>query len=104
MNSLLANKNNLKLTSVDDAMELISSGLPGCVFTLDDLGENFFDLRNGIAGEVFQKLVNYNFRTAIVFPPSHTLGIRITELVRDHTHHPCIRFFESEEDAIGWLS
>ena len=103
MSNLLAEKNNLKLCNVDDAMHVLASGLPCCIFTLDDLCADFFNLSNRIAGEVFQKFVNYNFRVAFIIPPDHTLGKRVTELMRDHARHNCIRFFETIEQAERWL-
>ncbi|MET8147253.1 DUF4180 domain-containing protein [Actinoplanes sp. NPDC049668] len=57
------------LTGVQDALDLI-----GAAFTHSDvvalpasrLGDDFFELRTGLAGEVMQKFVNYQIRLAIV--------------------------------------
>jgi len=100
--SRLAKDHGLRLDSVDDAMVLIASGVRRCVFTLDDLGDHFFDLRNQVAGTVFQKLINYRCEVAIVVPRNHQLGERITELAREHRSHPVVRFFSSIEDAQRW--
>lgn len=101
---LLARDNGLKLLSADDAIDVISSGLPGCVFATSDLSPEFFDLSNGIVGAVFQKFINYGFRVAFVLPHDHGLGDRITELAREHARHPCVRFVTSQEEAFAWLS
>ena len=103
MSNLLAKENNLKLRNLDDAMDILASGLPGCIFTLDDLSNDFFHLSNRVAGEVFQKFVNYNFKAAFILPSNHALGERVTELARDHARHNCIRFFETIEQADMWL-
>lgn len=103
MSSLLAKDSNLKLHSERDALDVIASGLPGCIFTPDELHPEFFDLRNRIAGEVFQKLINYGFPIAIVISDDHGYGERVTELVRDHRRHPSIRFFTTIEAARAWL-
>ncbi len=103
MENLRAKTHNLKLQNVNDAMDIIGSGLPGCIFTQEDIDPNFFDLKNRIAGEVFQKLTTYNFPIAIVLPDDHGLGERITELIRDHKNHNCVRFFTSIEQAESWL-
>lgn len=100
--SRLAREHGLRLARPDDALLLISSGVRRCVFTLDDLAEDFFDLRNRVAGEVFQKLVNYQCQVAIVVPQDHGLGERVTELAREHAEHPVIRFFPTVEAALGW--
>ena len=104
MISLLAKENGLVLLSTNDALDVLSSGLPGCIFTPGDVHPEFFDLQNGIAGDIFQKFINYGFRVAFVTPPEHGYGERITELMRDHRNHPCVRFFTSIEDATRWLT
>ena len=100
--SRLARDHGLRLDSVEDAMSVISSGVNRCVFTLGDLSADFFDLRTRLAGEVFQKLVNYRCRIAIVVPPDHELGPRVTELTREHASHPTIRFFPTLKAALEW--
>lgn len=101
--SLMAKDHHLYLGSAADALDAIGSGLPGCIFTESDLSPDFFDLRNGIAGEVFQKFVNYGFRVAFIVPHRHPYSERITELIRDHRNHASIRFFETTEAAEKWL-
>lgn len=101
--SLMAEDHGLYLETVADALDVIGSGLPSCIFTESEVCPNFFDLRNGIAGEVFQKFVNYNFRVAFIIPSEHRHGTRVSELIRDHKRHSSVRFFESVEDAVSWL-
>jgi len=103
VHSLKGSETGLRLYTEDDVLGLVGSGLPACIFGVDDLHPQFFDLRNGIAGAIFQKLVNYRFRIAIVLPEDHGFGPRITELVRDHRHHPVIRFFSTADDAEAWV-
>lgn len=104
MSSMFAHENGLKLHSVEDALDVLSSGLPGCIFLPDDLHPDFFELRNGMLGDIFQKFVNYNFRVAFIIPETHEYGDRVTELIRDHNQHPCIRFFASTDESMKWLS
>lgn len=101
-NSRLASDHGLRLDSADDATRVISSGVSRCIFTLDDLSSDFFDLSNQIAGESFQKLINYNCKVALVVPPDHELGPRITELAWEHRNHPIVRFFPTVEEALEW--
>lgn len=103
MHSLLAKDANLTLHTEADALDIMASGLPACIVTQAELHPDFFDLSNGIAGAILQKLVNYRYRLAIVVPADHTYGERVTELMRDHRAHPCVRFFESTDDARRWL-
>ena len=101
--SYLARDNKLRLFSVQDAMAIISSRLPGCILTPDDITPEFFDFKNGIAGEIMQKFVNYRTRIAIVLPADHSYGIRVTELAREHATHPYVRFVTAEQQAVKWL-
>lgn len=100
---LLAGKHNMKLRNITDALDIMTSGQPGCILTLDDLGDDFFDLKNGIAGEVFQKFIIYQYPIAIVLPSDHKLGDRVTELAREHSHHSQIRFCTTIEQAKQWM-
>jgi len=103
MTSLFARDHNLQLRSESDALEAMSLGLSACIFTEDELHPEFFQLRNGIAGAVFQKLINYGFRAALIVPEPQRHGARLIELMHDHASHPCIRFFASEREAHAWL-
>lgn len=89
--SLLAKDHGLYLGSASDALSVIESGLSGCIFTQSDVAADFFDLRNGIAGETFQKFVNYNFRAAFILSADHGYGDRVIELVRDHRRNSSVR-------------
>ena len=101
--TMLAGDHGLKLSSESDALDVLSSGLAACIFQEDDLHSEFFDLSNGVAGAVFQKFVNYQYRVAFVLSDVQRTP-RIRELVIDHENHPYIRFFSSIEDATAWLS
>ncbi|GLR69580.1 DUF4180 domain-containing protein [Agaribacter marinus] len=103
MSSLQLGSNGMSLASVDEVLGIIFSGLPACIVQEEDLPDGFFNLENGIAGEVFQKFVNYKFRAGFIIPLTHSHGERVKELVRDHSNHPFVRFFGSVEDAEKWL-
>ena len=96
-------RTRIQLRSEQDALDLIASGMRGCVLMPDDLHPEFFDLRNGIAGAIFQKLINYSFRVAIVIPEDHSYGERVAELIRDHSNHECVRFFAAVDEAKDWI-
>lgn len=57
------------LAGVQDALDLIGAAFSGAdVVALPSsrLGDDFFELRTGLAGEVMQKFVNYRIPLAIV--------------------------------------
>jgi len=94
------------LASQDDIAEVLNRCLAenGTVLFERELAPAFFDLRSRIAGELFQKLVNYHCRLALVVAEPSRHGARFNELVREHRRHPCIRFFACEEEARQWLT
>ena len=81
--------------------ECLGSG--GLILTESDLALEFFDLRSGLAGELFQKFINYKVRTAIVLPNPKAHGERFAELAFEHASHDTIRFVGSQNDARAWL-
>ncbi len=103
MNDLRAASHNLKLHDTDDALDAMSQGLPGIIYSESDLHPDFFDFKNGLAGEIMQKFVNYGFRVAFVIPADHGHGPRLDELMRDREHHGVIRFFPEAQSAAAWL-
>jgi hypothetical protein len=106
-NILIASEAGLVVRSTENLSDVISAcfgSADGLLLTEDDLGKEFFDLRTGLAGELFQKLINYGVRTAIVAPDPAIHGERIRELALEHTSHPMIRFVPSIEEAKQWLS
>jgi hypothetical protein len=76
----------------------------GLLLSEPDLCPAFFDLRSGLAGEVFQKFVNYRAPLAIVLPDSNAHGERFSELVYEHRQHATLRFFPDEGAARRWLA
>ena len=81
--------------------ECLGSG--GLILTESDLAAAFFDLRSGLAGELFQKFINYKVRIAIVLPNPKAHGERFAELAFEHASHDMICFFGSENIARAWL-
>jgi hypothetical protein len=78
-------------------------GAAGLLLTENELSKEFFDLKSGIAGELFQKLENYQVRAAIVVPDPALYGERFTELAREHRTHNRVRILPSKDEAMRWL-
>lgn len=95
----------MSVQSPSDASHLIGAawGLGGLILTEADLGPEFFRLRSGLAGELFQKLTNYGVPTALVLPDFAAHGERFAELAHEHAVHPLIRFVRTEAEARAWL-
>ena len=101
---MYAKQMGLRLDQPSDALDAMSSGLPGCIFTEADLHAEFFSLSNGLAGEIFQKFSTYQFRAAFVIEDFDRLSPRVAELAYDHRKHPCVRLFEHTTEAEAWIS
>lgn len=93
------------IRTTQDISDALSSafGTSGLILTEVQLGPEFFDLRTGIAGELFQKFTNYTQRLAIVVADPARYGDRFRELVHEHRAHGLIRIVASEQEAAAWL-
>ncbi|WP_299427742.1 DUF4180 domain-containing protein [uncultured Meiothermus sp.] len=105
MNILVAPNPGLSLLSVQDIPDVIEMGMgaDGLILLADELPQTFFDLRTGFAGELFQKLVNYQIRSVLVLPDFNAYGQRFAELAYEHRVHPQIRFVRTLDEAVGFL-
>jgi Domain of unknown function (DUF4180) len=102
---VVASDSGLSIRSFSDISDALGACLDsaGLVLTENDLAQEFFDLRSGLAGELFQKFTNYRLRVAIVLPDPETYGKRFSELAYEHTSHNMIRFVGSIDEAKAWL-
>jgi Domain of unknown function (DUF4180) len=102
---LVASDSGISIRSFSDISDALSAcmGAQGLILTENDLAREFFDLRSGLAGEVFQKFINYKLRVAIVLPDPEAYGERFGELAYEHTTHSMIRFVRSTDEAKAWL-
>ena len=104
-NLIVAADYDLCVAAMTDIQTLLETayGADGVLLLEGDLGSAFFDLRSGIAGELFQKCTNYRLKLALVVPDPAAHGERFTELAREHASHKLIRFFTLEPAALEWL-
>ena len=65
---VIASDSGISIRSFADISDAIAAclGAEGLILTENDLAPEFFDLRSGLAGELFQKFVNYRLRLAVV--------------------------------------
>ncbi len=102
---LIAADSGISIRSFSDISDALGAciGTDGLILTEGDLAREFFDLRSGLAGELFQKFMNYRLRVAIVLPDPEAYGERFGELAYEHSSHPMIRFVRSKDEAKAWL-
>src|SRR2546428_13853741 len=102
---LIASDAGISIRSFSDISDALSAclGAKGIILTENDLAPEFFDLRTGLAGELFQKFTNYKRRVALVLPDPKAYGERFSELAYEHASHSTIRFVRSQDEAKAWL-
>jgi hypothetical protein len=102
---LVASEASISVRSFGDISDALGAaiGTDGLILTEGDLTPDFFDLRTGLAGELFQKFINYQIQVAIVLPDPTAYGERVSELAYEHTSHNMVRFVRSEDEAKAWL-
>lgn len=103
---ILASDSGIHIRSFNGISDAIGAclGAAGLILTENDLGREFFDLRTGLAGEAFQKFINYRIRVAIVLTDQNAYGERFSELAYEHRSHDMIRFVGSTDEAQAWLA
>ena len=103
---IVASDAGISIRSFADISNALGSclGSQGLILTESDLAPEFFDLRSGLAGELFQKFINYNVRVALIVPNPKAYGERFAELAYEHSTHNMIRFVDSEDEATVWLA
>ena len=102
---VIASDSGISIGSFTDISDALGEciGKSGLILTGNDLAPEFFDLHSGLAGELFQKFVNYRLRIAIVLQDPEAYGERFSELAYEHRSHNMIRFVSSQDEAIAWL-
>lgn len=103
---LIASEAGIAIKTMNDVVTAIGAtfGAAGLVLTEAELSPEFFNLRTGIAGELFQKFTNYQLRLLLLVPDPARYGDRFIELAREHRNHDHIRIVQSKAEAGDWLS
>jgi len=94
------------ISSPSDISEALSLGMAsnGLLLEEGDLSPSFYDLRSGLAGELFQKFVNYQVPLVLVVSDLSAHGQRFRELANVHRTHPMVRILSDRVEALRWLT
>ena len=103
-NFLIAAEAGIAIRSMSDVSDAVgaSFGTAGLILAESDLAPEFFDLKTGLAGELFQKFTNYQLRLVLVVPNPERYGDRFNELAREHRTHNNIRIVSTRDEAYAW--
>ena len=95
------------IKTAEDALDLLGNlyyqGFDRIILHVHNIAPNFFDLKNGLAGEILQKFSNYRVRLAIVGDFSPLTGKSIQDFIRESNRTGHINFAESVSDALAKL-
>jgi hypothetical protein len=95
------------VSSPGDFLDLLAhggeSGTSCFVLKDSNFAPTFYDLKTGLAGEILQKLSNYNCRLAIVGTFAMVRGERFRELMKESNKGGHIRFAGDVDEALAWL-
>lgn len=74
------------------------------IINKDNLAEDFFELRNKVAGNILQKLINYKMKLAIIGDFSNYESSALNAFIYECNQGNDIFFVESEVEALNRLS
>ncbi|AKG33292.1 DUF4180 domain-containing protein [Paenibacillus durus] len=98
---------SLIINSVNDALDLmVTARYQGCdklLLRKENITEDFFELRTGLAGEILQKYVNYNMVLAIVGEFSGYNSKSLNDFIYECNQGNKVLFKKTEAEALAEL-
>jgi hypothetical protein len=92
------------LTSASDVVELyLNTNSETIVIDQSELPQNFFDLKTKIAGDILQKISNYNKRLVILISFSSTTSNSLHDFIYESNKTGKVVFTDSIDKAITLL-
>lgn len=96
------------IESAEDGLDLLGNiyylGFDKMIIHEKNITPAFFDLKNGMAGEILQKFSNYRIRLALVGSFNDYLGKSIKDFIYESNNVGHINFVPSVELAVQVLS
>jgi hypothetical protein len=96
------------ISTTEDGLDLLGNlyyqGFDKILINEKNITPDFFDLKNGIAGEILQKFSNYRVRLAIVGDFTKYTSNSINEFIHESNKGKQIVFVSSVNDGIRILS
>jgi len=96
------------ITKAEDGLDLLGNlyyqGFDKIVIHEKNITQDFFNLKNGIAGEILQKFSNYRVRLAIIGEFSKYKSKSLDDFIYESNKSKQINFVNSKSEAIKVLS
>lgn len=96
------------IQTAEDGLDLLGNlyyqGFDRIIVYSKNITPDFFDLKNGLAGEILQKFSNYRIRLAIVGDFSSYTSKSITDFIFESNNGKQVNFLNSVEEALEKLA
>ncbi len=96
------------IEKAEDGLDLLGTvyyqGFDRMIIHAKNITQDFFDLKNGMAGEMLQKFSNYRMRLAIVGNFSTYTGKSITDFMYECNNGKQVNFLKTIHEALEKLS
>lgn len=96
------------IKNIEDGLDLLGTlyyqGFDKIIMYEKNITPDFFDLKNGMAGEILQKFSNYRVRLAIVGDFSKYSSKSVNDFIYESNKGRQINFISSQVEAIRILS
>ncbi|AEA44564.1 DUF4180 domain-containing protein [Fluviicola taffensis] len=99
---------NYLIEKEEDGVDLLGNlyyqGFDRMIIYEKNINPTFFDLKNGMAGEMLQKFSNYRMRLVIVGDFSAYTGKSITDFMYESNQGKQVNFLKTLEEALDKLA
>ena len=100
--------NDVIIKTAQDGLDLLGDayyqGYDKMILHMKSIIPSFFDLKNGLAGEILQKFSNYRVRLVVVGDFSKFDSKSLNDFIRESNNGKLINFLQSKDEAIRRLS
>jgi hypothetical protein len=104
----IVTSDKLIINTTDDGLDLIGNlyyqGFDSVVIFEQNITKEFFELKNGMAGEILQKFSNYRINLAIVGDFTKFESKSLLDFIYESNKRKQINFVSSIDDALDVLS
>ncbi|MBP3223366.1 MAG: DUF4180 domain-containing protein [Actinomycetaceae bacterium] len=101
--------NEIVITDAQSALDVLmaakyDAGTKNIVISKELISEDFFILSTGLAGDVLQKIINYEGRIAIYGDYSHYTSKPLHDFIYESNKGKDVFFVATEDEAISMLT
>ncbi|USG66565.1 DUF4180 domain-containing protein [Brevibacillus ruminantium] len=95
------------IENVNDALDILGNvgynGMDKMLVRKENITEDFFELKTGLAGEILQKFTNYRMKIAIVGEFGHYNSKSLNDFIYESNKGKMVAFVSTESEALDKL-